>query len=213
MPKSRPLAERFWEKVDKRGPDDCWEWTGSKVHGYGRINSGGHYGDILLAHRVSWEIHYGPIPEGMCVLHRYDNPGCVNPTHLWLGTKADNIHDMIQKGRENHTNNLCGEAHGRAKVTEENVRNIRTSSLTLRELSLIYGIGQTQLSRIRSGKSWRWLDPDYKPVETKRDRLTEDEIRAIRASKEKGVVLAKRYHTSSATVSEIRNRKRWRWLE
>lgn len=96
---SRSLTERFWENVDKRGPDDCWEWMAGKEFGYGYIRREGHKGKMARAHRVAWELTNGPIPKGMCVLHRYDNPGCCNPAHLWLGTLADNNADMAAKGR------------------------------------------------------------------------------------------------------------------
>lgn len=91
------LRERFWSKVDRSG--DCWMWTASRnASGYGRFggsNSGGSY----LAHRMCWELHNGPIPDGLCVLHRCDNPACVNPAHLWLGTRDDNNKDKTAKGR------------------------------------------------------------------------------------------------------------------
>ena len=87
--------ERFWVKV-VRGPD-CWNWNGGKlVEGYGRFVDRGKY---VLAHRVSWEIHNGPIPEGLCVLHRCDNPPCTNPDHLFVGTHGDNARDRAAKGR------------------------------------------------------------------------------------------------------------------
>jgi hypothetical protein len=91
------LAERF-ERRTVRGPG-CWSWAGATRNGYGVLGRGGRAEGLVYAHRLSWELQHGPIPEGGCVLHRCDNPPCTNPDHLWLGTKADNNRDMAAKGR------------------------------------------------------------------------------------------------------------------
>ena len=105
------LSARFWAKVDKNGPvseycsglGPCWEWKASKGHdGYGHIGVGGREDfRVVQSHRLSWELTAGPIPQGLLVLHRCHNRGCVNPGHLYLGTNADNVRDKIASGRQN----------------------------------------------------------------------------------------------------------------
>lgn len=91
-------SERFWKKVRKS--KGCWTWTGSKSrHGYGQLRTGRGKGRLELAPRISWRLANGPIPDGLCVLHKCDNPPCVRPSHLKLGTMADNSADMVRKGR------------------------------------------------------------------------------------------------------------------
>lgn len=97
MRKKRPAEDRFWEKVDKT--ENCWLWSASvNNQGYGEIHLG-ERNDHCYAHRFSWMINKGPIPKGLFVLHRCDNPRCVNPNHLFLGTQKDNLHDAMAKGR------------------------------------------------------------------------------------------------------------------
>lgn len=99
--RNRPLAERLWEQVDKSG--DCWVWMGNRGRwGYGRLCS--EPGKRVLAHRVSWELLHGPIPEGMYVCHTCDNTPCVRPSHLFLGTQHDNMRDAARKGRIRNQN-------------------------------------------------------------------------------------------------------------
>lgn len=123
-----PARERFWSKVNRDGPipmhkpelGHCWTWTGSADrHGYGHL---GIYTSKVKAHRFSWELHNGPIPIGLCVLHHCDYPPCTRPDHLFLGTMKDNTQDMLAKGRYG---DLKGERSGRAILTAEQVLMIR----------------------------------------------------------------------------------------
>jgi hypothetical protein len=145
-----PLAERFWDYV--RVTDGCWPWTGGAYpNGYGKTSDSGKH---VLAHRASYTLHVGPIPDGAHIMHRCDNRLCVRPDHLVPGSQADNMADMVAKGRDNPRR---GETAGRAKVTDKQVREIR--SLTIprgtyyRDLAPKYGITPTQFGRIRRGQS------------------------------------------------------------
>ena len=97
--RTKPLVDRFWAKVEKT--EACWKWHGSKSPGgYGQIREGGRGSALLRAPRYSWAIHIGPIPEGLCVCHKCDNPECTRPDHLFLGTLGDNMRDCYAKGRK-----------------------------------------------------------------------------------------------------------------
>lgn len=152
------LAERFWEKVDKRGPDECWEWQAAhSPRGYGVIRA--RENGNMFAHRVSWELHNGPIPKGLHVCHHCDNPPCVNPAHLFLGTDADNVADMLAKGRESHAG-LRGEQHGMAKLTDASVIEIRArlkNGENRGALARQFGVSHDNIRLIDRGKTWRHL--------------------------------------------------------
>lgn len=151
----RSLADRFWEKVDVRGPDECWPWLAStNPNGYGQIIDVGH-GPMLKAHRVCWTLCFGPIPAGMGVLHHCDNPPCCNPRDLFLGTQPDNIADMVAKGRQNGGPPLG--IRNNAKLTEAQAAEILSASGLQREIAARYRITPSQVSHIKSGKSWASL--------------------------------------------------------
>lgn len=107
-PKPKPRAGRFWSKVNiPADPTACWEWQGTKTRkGYGQLGTAGR---AQYAHRVSWELHNGTIPNGLIVCHRCDNPPCVNPTHLFLGSYTDNLKDALAKHRHCPPPALIGE--------------------------------------------------------------------------------------------------------
>ena len=145
------LEERFWARVRKGS--DCWGWRrgGKHPRGYGRISLGEEDGwKMDLAHRVSWRIHFGCIPEGMCVLHKCDNRECTNPEHLFLGTIADNQADMVQKGRQ-----AIGKKNGATKLTENDVINIRILDIPARAIANIYGICNQNVSMIKLRRTWK----------------------------------------------------------
>lgn len=153
-----PLIARFWEKVEKNGPipahcpelGPCWVWMAARIKlgSYGLLSK-------LLAHRLSWVIHYGSIPDGLFVCHHCDNPPCVNPAHLFLGTRSDNMLDAFNKGRlPDHR----GTSHGQAKLTEAQVRTIRaTDGVPYTTLATMFSVHHSTIHYIKSRKTWRHL--------------------------------------------------------
>lgn len=161
-----PVEVRFWAKVNRNGPivipelGPCWVWTGATVRrGYGSIlgNGATEQRERQQSHRFSWELHHGPIPGRLCVLHRCDNPPCVNPTHLFLGTRRDNTEDMMRKGR--HVT-ARGEASGMARLTERDARAIiaaRAAGEAAPAIARRFGVNRRTVYRIAGGQRWPHL--------------------------------------------------------
>lgn len=147
---SRTL-QRFWSKVDKNGPNGCWCWLGSKTDGYGYFYA---QGDVLRAHRFSWILEKGPIPNGLFVCHHCDNRPCVNPEHLFLGTNAENLADMARKGRAVGPP-MHGEKNGATRLTNNQVFEMRRSGLSASELAIKHGIHYTTALLILTRKTWK----------------------------------------------------------
>ena len=151
----KTLLERFNEKHTIIMPSNCWMWVAdADTCGYGRMRiKGKHVG----AHRISYELHNGAIPEGLHVLHQCDTPVCVNPAHLSLGTHADNMRDRDLKGRNNP---FMGEKHYAAKLTEKDVlemRALRLKGALLRELAAKFDVGLTAVGRIVKRNTWKHI--------------------------------------------------------
>ena len=179
-------TEAFWAKVNKDGATvmadlgQCWEWTASRNEwGYGAVLKK-KYGQAS-AHRYSWVLHNGPIPDGLWVLHRCDNPGCVRPDHLFLGTVADNNADKTNKGRqarkethgdyfargtshgaETHPEKFRGEGNHFAKLTEAQVIEIRArvGKRNGAALAREFGVTRGAVNAIKRGRAWNCLPPD-----------------------------------------------------
>ena len=142
---------RFWAKVDRSGgPDACWLWTAAKRKtGYGLFYIRRAHG----SHRIAWAMDKGPIPDGLCVCHRCDNPPCCNPKHLYAGTKVDNAQDSIRAGTKYQPDNR-GELHGMSKLTAKDILEIRTSKLSQRKTANLFGVSQSSIWLIKTNKRW-----------------------------------------------------------
>lgn len=167
----RSLADRFWEKVTKS--DGCWTWSGATGMGYGRIRRGGKNDGFPSTHHVSWELHFGPIPDGMQVLHHCDNRPCVRPDHLFLGTHADNMADMVAKDR-----GARGERSANAKLSDDAVRSIRSQydqGASSRQIARKFGVSATIIKAVVRGDTWAHLPMgERRPVGNA--RLTPDHV-------------------------------------
>ena len=148
--KRTPIHLRFWVKVNKT--DTCWIWKSSKNDaGYGHIN---YRGACSLAHRVSWELTNGAIPSNMCVLHKCDNPSCVNPYHLFLGTQLDNMSDMKEKNRSSRR---PGESNPRAKLMPSNIEWIRKNypKWSMYKIADRFRVSHNCIWRIIHNQTWK----------------------------------------------------------
>lgn len=158
----KTLEQRFWEKVDVREVDECWEWTANKIpQGYGYISVGNkHKGTRkeIRAHRVSYEIAKGKLKDGQVVMHTCDNPSCVNPNHLVAGTQSENLKDMVRKGR-NKKVVPHGEMNKTRRLGELAVQTIRIIDgyLPDKYFAELFGVSKSTVCHARSGYNWSWL--------------------------------------------------------
>ena len=152
---SKTLEQRFNEKWVENSETGCWDWTASTFpSGYGRIREGGRETNHVGAHRISYKLHVGEIPSGLCVCHRCDRRCCVNPDHLFLGTHEDNMRDMVEKGRA-----LGGGRNPKAKLSQGDIDFVRWALPRwgkggAAHLAKFFGVSQTQMSRIKYGRAW-----------------------------------------------------------
>lgn len=223
-------ADAFWRRVNKQGPEPshvpglgpCWLWTGTKDRkGYGRLYVRHEHGRRTTgAHRHGYQLVNGPIDPGTLVLHRCDNPLCVNPDHLFLGTQADNMADAKEKGRLATASELP-----QTVLTEEQVvraiREISEGASTMRELAQEFGVTDATLnSAVRGTKSWQHLERDHEALARAlggnrnpsgerhpQAKLTSEQVRAIRASYTgaagEQAALARQYGVSFCVISNL----------
>jgi DNA-binding CsgD family transcriptional regulator len=230
------VRERFFKRfeVSKEG---CWIWTGSKLqmgrYFYGAISGaidGVRYfkpGARFGAHRASWILHYGPIPKGegahgTVVMHKCDNPLCVNPEHLMLGSQQDNVRDMNEKIRGN-TGGLVvktGTQHRNASLTPEQLKYVVESTKTAVDVAKEFGVSRHCINKIRTGLSYTeetdlksLLDAEEERKKYRRagmanatSKLTDDQVRYIRSSKKTTYVIAEEFGVSQPTIANARRR-------
>lgn len=162
------VATKFWARVERGTPTECWRWTARRnANGYGTLKVNGRQ---WLAHRVAWALTVGTDPGPLLVCHHCDNPGCVNPAHLFVGTASDNAQDMVRKGRahlQKHPelspytlypgSRPKGERNGRARVTEAvvtEIRAMRAGGMSQAAIGRKVGLSQQQISHIVRGVCW-----------------------------------------------------------
>lgn len=153
------IQKRFWAKVDTNPtPTGCWLWIGAKFAcGYGQLRI---QGKLRYAHRLAYELKYGSLLPGFEVCHRCDTPLCVNPAHLVLGTHADNMHDMVAKGRST-LNHEIGEAHYLAKLNPDKVRHMRSlysQGLSFGKIARIYEVDSSTARNAILQQTWKHVD-------------------------------------------------------
>lgn len=214
----------FWERVGKKNKNDCWLWKGSvDDKGYGRINvtfcSGKRF--LILAHRLSYRLFRGKV-RGLFVCHHCDNPACVNPHHLFLGTHQDNMGDKVRKGRQ-----IRGEDNVHAKLTGADVMRVRelaaTRRYTDRQLAKMFGVSDVNIHDIIVGKTWRYL-PVFGIKRFRKEgesnpnaKLTKDKVREIRELHDTGrysmVGLARIFGVSDFAIRSVILCKTWKHVE
>ena len=222
------IEERFYAMVSKTPTaTGCIEWLGCFSHGYGRFGIEGGK-KTVLAHRYAWELVHGPIPAGMKCLHKCDNPRCVNvESHIWLGTQSENVDDMHEKGRANHPPSP-GERNGFSKLTDAQVKEIRSpkyETWSLIDIAAQFGVTNSCVCSILKRQSWAHLDSDGDaPIRDRQARgerqgnakFTEAQILEMRSEKYAGWTqraIAESFGTSQKAVSSILRRERWMHLD
>lgn len=213
------IERRFWAKV-KIDPNGCWLWQGSTKGDGNNYGQFGFCGKVSAAHRVSYELHYGPFDKALHVLHRCDCPPCVRPDHLFLGTHLDNMLDKLNKDRVPH-----GENAGRAKLTAVQVHEVLedyASGLNIREVAEKFGVSKCAIGAILRGVSWREITNGARVTRRNEGeasptaKLKEAQVLEIRSKHATGEFtfkqLGRMFSVSEATISMLVNRKTWRHI-
>lgn len=212
------LDERFWSKVNKDADNGCWEWTAGKFKdrgGYGkyRMDSGAGY-----AHRLAYEDEHGPIPDGLLIRHLCDNPPCVNPQHLLLGTSQDNSNDKLSRWRHRY-----GESHQSAKLTDADVKEMRRlyteTQMLCTDIASRFNVTGRTVSSIVNGQGWNHLP--YTPTATPRPKSrtalsTDVAVEILRRHKAEGISgrqLARLYGAAPRTVHSLLSGRTYKFID
>lgn len=203
---------RMNKYTNQKSKTECWLWQGTlNDKGYAMLSIGGRKGLYARVSRLAYYFEYGPFDESLKACHHCDNPQCVNPNHIFLGTSKDNTLDMYLKGRESLPPNFYGEEVATSKLTEEDVLTIYNSTLSMDELATQYNISKTQIHRILTGKSWAHLNLKPKKfnrfIPTPKSKLSDDDVRCIRQSTKRNVDLAKEFNCDPSHIGKIKKGK------
>lgn len=205
------LKARFWAKVSVRKDSSCWAWDSNKtVKGYGQIYVGEGQSPVG-AHRLSYMIHHGPVPDGMYVCHSCDNPECTNPNHLFLGTPKDNTQDMLTKSRE-----AWGMKSGSRKLTTDQVISIRRAYADGESIDIlmgIFGVSRSCITDIVTGRRWGKAPGPISKPPGKAKKLTPELVMEIYKEIGRGeftyIEIGSMYKVTEATIRGIGNRTIW----
>lgn len=219
MELSQKDIDKFWNKVDIKGEDECWEWLGNlDMGGYGKFYIIGPNNTALMAHRVSYFLNFGEIPDGMIIMHFIcDNPKCVNPKHLKLGTQRENVEDCVNKGRRSPQDK---DNNNRAILSEKKVIEIKrlfeTGQYSLSQLSKIFGVAHTTISYLLKGKSWKGVGGEVSiPINRLPNHtLIEEEVVEIKKLLQEGILSGKEiselFNTTETNISCIKRGVSWK---
>lgn len=208
-----PVIIRFWKYISKGPTDsDCWKWTGATdQNGYGRLSLGVGLGPVK-SHRFSYEIHKGPIPEGMNICHSCDNPNCSNPGHLWAGTQKENMTDAFLKGRIDNFVHAFGEGNNAATLTNEQATQIRKEfAAGATEHFLREKYNNSNISRIVRNQVY--ADPNFTPINGNaksrphRRVLNDEQVSYVLSSSTPSRAMAKELNVSPPTILSVRKNK------
>lgn len=193
---------------------DCIEFTRAKCpQGYGRV---WYKNKIWLSHRLSYRLSFGKFDEALFVCHHCDNPACINPDHLFLGTNRDNLDDMLRKGR---SQKCQGELHSQRKLTEEEIVSIRKDERIYRLIAAEYGIAEAYVSRIKSKQTWPHVESEsvkigYAVGERNAGAvLTESDIRQIRSDPRSNTDIANDFGVTRQNIRRIKLRETWKHVD